>query len=162
MRSGIPCAIGFNGFLRALLGDRALLSPSPARCASIVANLTSASRCQDHTTSPSKICALVCRTKPRPSHPAPNVRDDRDTPLLWARDGQACKDDLPVGARGNIFGERNGQRRARSRSDLPVGQSVRHFRKAPTEIHRRWKLRSARVAKVLLAGVFKCVFFGPL
>jgi hypothetical protein len=23
----------------------------------------------------------------RPSHPLPNVRDDRDTPLLWARDG---------------------------------------------------------------------------
>jgi len=23
-------------------------------------------------------------TLPRPSHPAPNVRDDRDTPLLWA------------------------------------------------------------------------------
>jgi hypothetical protein len=23
----------------------------------------------------------------RPSHPAPNVRDDRDTPLLWERDG---------------------------------------------------------------------------
>jgi hypothetical protein len=24
---------------------------------------------------------------PRPLHPAPNVRDDRDTPLLWERDG---------------------------------------------------------------------------
>src|SRR3984957_14465781 len=23
----------------------------------------------------------------RPPHPAPNVRDDRDTPLLWVRDG---------------------------------------------------------------------------
>jgi hypothetical protein len=23
----------------------------------------------------------------RPPHPAPNVRDDRDTPLLWGRDG---------------------------------------------------------------------------
>jgi len=29
--SGIPCANGFNGFLRARLGDRALLPPSPAR-----------------------------------------------------------------------------------------------------------------------------------
>src|SRR5579863_4193617 len=30
VHSGIPCAIGFNGFLRSLPGDRALLSPSPA------------------------------------------------------------------------------------------------------------------------------------
>jgi hypothetical protein len=29
-RSGLPCAIGFNGFLRALPGERALLSPSLA------------------------------------------------------------------------------------------------------------------------------------
>jgi hypothetical protein len=38
--------------------------------------------------------AWLCRTLqvsfvlsilPRPSHPAPNVRDDRDTPLMWAR-----------------------------------------------------------------------------
>src|SRR5579872_4620057 len=28
--TGIPCASGFNGFLRALPGDRAFLSPSPA------------------------------------------------------------------------------------------------------------------------------------
>jgi hypothetical protein len=30
----------------------------------------------------------------RPSHPAPNVRDDRDTPLLWVRDSDRCKSDL--------------------------------------------------------------------
>jgi hypothetical protein len=29
-QSGFSCANGFNGFLRALSGDRALLSPSPA------------------------------------------------------------------------------------------------------------------------------------
>jgi hypothetical protein len=28
---------------------------------------------------------------PRPSHPAPDVRDDRDTPLLWERDGATMK-----------------------------------------------------------------------
>ena len=33
-------------------------------------------------------------TLPRPSHPAPNVRDDRDTPLSWARDGGSCRGDL--------------------------------------------------------------------
>ena len=41
---------GFNGFLRALPGDRAFLSPSLANES---ANLTPASRRQDHTTSPS-------------------------------------------------------------------------------------------------------------
>ena len=36
----------------------------------------------------------------RPSHSAPNVRDDRDTPLLIGYGtGGACRDDLPVGAR---------------------------------------------------------------
>jgi hypothetical protein len=41
---------GFNGLFRALPGDRALLPPSPADRS---ANLTPASGCQDHTTSPS-------------------------------------------------------------------------------------------------------------
>jgi hypothetical protein len=56
--SGTPCANGFNGFLRALSGDRALLSPSLVDCS---ANLTPASRHQDHTTSPSASGAFVSR-----------------------------------------------------------------------------------------------------
>ncbi len=71
-----------DGFLRNLPGDRAFLPPSPARCASIATELTSASRSQDHTTSPSAIVPFVLRHHVRPSHPAPNVRDDRDTPLF--------------------------------------------------------------------------------
>src|SRR5712664_3611193 len=70
------------------------------------ANLTPASGRQDHTTSPSAAivsrqralcrsriqknppCNLFARkTLPRPSHPVPYVRDDRDTPLSW--DGMA-------------------------------------------------------------------------
>jgi hypothetical protein len=47
---GIPARNGFNGFLRDLPGDRAFLSPSLANES---ANLTPASRRQDHTTSPS-------------------------------------------------------------------------------------------------------------
>jgi hypothetical protein len=31
---------------------------------------------------------------PRPPHPAPNVRDDRETPLLWVRDSDRCRSDL--------------------------------------------------------------------
>jgi hypothetical protein len=48
-----PHANGFNGFLRALPGDRACLSPSRVQCVSIVTHLTPASGRQDHTTSPS-------------------------------------------------------------------------------------------------------------
>jgi hypothetical protein len=59
---------GFNGFLRALPGDRALLSPSLANES---ANLTPASRRQDHTTSPSAIGAVRQRRFLRPPHPAP-------------------------------------------------------------------------------------------
>src|SRR5229473_3607621 len=58
---GIPARNGFNGFLRALPGDRALLPPSPGgyvlskpgRADSTPPNLTPASGRQDHTTSPS-------------------------------------------------------------------------------------------------------------
>jgi len=49
---------GFNGFLRALPGDRALLPPS---LADYSANLTPASGRQDHTTSPSAPTPLVLR-----------------------------------------------------------------------------------------------------
>src|SRR6185437_10612873 len=66
--AGFPCAMVY-GLLRALPGDRAFLPPSPARCASIAADLTPASGRQDHTTSPSAMPALVARRHPRPPHP---------------------------------------------------------------------------------------------
>jgi len=53
---GIPARNGFNGFLLALPGDRAFLSPSPAL---LLADLTPASRRQDHTTSPSAPAPFV-------------------------------------------------------------------------------------------------------
>ena len=75
---------GFNGVLRALPGDRAFLPPSSAKR---LADLAPASGCQNHTTSPSAsgsfVGALTARCDPmRPSHPALNVRDDREAPLL--------------------------------------------------------------------------------
>src|SRR5207244_7564235 len=45
---------------------------------------------------------LACPTLPRPSHPAPNVRDDRDTPLLVGRDAWSCTGDLGQ-SRSGIF-----------------------------------------------------------
>jgi hypothetical protein len=53
---GIPARNGFNGLFRALPGDRAFLSPSSADTS---ANLTPASRRQDHTTSPSALALFV-------------------------------------------------------------------------------------------------------
>jgi hypothetical protein len=68
---------GFNGFLRALPGDR-LVDTVASGVAS--AGLTPAPGCQDHTTSPSATAPFV-RALPRPPHPAAYVRDDRETPL---------------------------------------------------------------------------------
>ena len=47
----------------------------------------SASGYQAHTTSPFAPAAARHALRARPSHPAPNVRDDRDTPLLQEEDG---------------------------------------------------------------------------
>jgi hypothetical protein len=68
---------GFNGFLRARPGDRACCLRRQR-----IANLISASGYQAHTTSPSAFAPFVNAPPKRPSHPAPNVRDDRDTPLF--------------------------------------------------------------------------------
>src|SRR3977135_2161406 len=95
---GIPARNGFNGFLRALPGDRALLPPSPCGLKVLSSpvepneppqDLTPASRRQDHTTSPYATTSLVrslliahksfnspCnpfarKTLPRPPHPSP-------------------------------------------------------------------------------------------
>jgi hypothetical protein len=73
---------GFNGFLRALSGDRALLSPSSAESPS--ADLTPASRRQDHTTSPSASAPFVSSTISVHRIP-PRVRDDREPPLDGTR-----------------------------------------------------------------------------
>jgi hypothetical protein len=81
---GIPRASGFNGFLRDL-GDRAFLPPSSLRSL-LLKNLTPASGRQDHTTSPSASSAFRLAASRRPPHPAPNVRDDRETPLISRRD----------------------------------------------------------------------------
>jgi hypothetical protein len=79
-RSGIPCAMVLR-FPSCSPRRPGLLSPSSAQCASIVADLISASGYQAHTTSPSA-WRPSSRAQQRPSRPAPNVRDDRETPLL--------------------------------------------------------------------------------
>jgi hypothetical protein len=46
--------------------------------------------------------ALACLTLPHPPHPAPNVRDDREAPLLWEQDGGSFRSDLGL-RRSKIF-----------------------------------------------------------
>ena len=68
---------GFNGFLRALPGDR-LVDTVAGGVAS--ASLTPAPGCQDHTTSPSASAPFV-KGATRVHRIPPRVRDDREPPL---------------------------------------------------------------------------------
>src|SRR5262245_46711609 len=95
--SGLPCAMVLR-LIRALPGDQALLSPSSTDRSH---DLTPAQGRQDHTISPSASCCSSHNT-PRPSHPAPNVRDDREAPLLVSAGRADARSDLPDNARGKV------------------------------------------------------------
>ena len=74
---GIPARSGFNGFLRALPGDRACLSPSPANSIRKLDASVGASGPHDFAVRLSAV-----RQRRRHVHRIPpRVRDDRDTPL---------------------------------------------------------------------------------
>jgi hypothetical protein len=70
---------GFNGLLRALPGDRAFLSPSPAACPCWLDISVEISGPRGFAV---RVRCIRLLHRPRPSHPAPNVRDDREAPLL--------------------------------------------------------------------------------
>ena len=80
---------GFNGFLRALPGDRACLPPSPLRSL-LLRNLMPASGHQDHTTSPSAGPRARQSRGSRPPHPAPTFVTMANAPLR-DRTGQVLK-----------------------------------------------------------------------
>jgi hypothetical protein len=67
--SGIPHAMVLTAYF-ALPGDRAFLPPSSLRSL-LLRDLTPASGCQDHTTSPSAHNVIRLLTLLRPPHPAP-------------------------------------------------------------------------------------------
>jgi hypothetical protein len=120
---------GFNGLLRALPGDRALLPPSPCGLTASLArlghpsppqDLTPASGRQDHTTSPSAttsfVCAPVDRSRAQRTALQPRLRADaaastasRPTSVTIAsrpscgRDGRILSGDLPDGLSGIFF-----------------------------------------------------------
>jgi len=77
--SGLPCAMVY-GLWRALPGERALLPPSPAL---LIADLTPASRSQDHTLLPSASAPLVNGTSTSIAS-RPTFRDDAYAPLVEA------------------------------------------------------------------------------
>ena len=95
---------GFNGFLRALPGDRALLPPSSPRSV-LLENLTPASGRQDHTASPSADKRLRLWRRLTSIASLPYVRDDRETPLCVGRDGED-EEVICLGSEPKYFCER--------------------------------------------------------
>jgi hypothetical protein len=96
---------GFNGLFRALPGDRALLPPSLTDRS---ANLTPASGCQDHTTSPSAIAPFVKGTIsvhciPHPTSVTTAKRPSCERGMGTDIDGFATSENQ------NIFARRAGQ-----------------------------------------------------
>ncbi len=82
---------GLTAYSALSLVSRALLPPSPAR--SSHAGLISASGYQDHAASPYAIRRTRLMHRKRPSHSAPNTRDDREAPLLI---GHGTREEVPV------------------------------------------------------------------
>src|SRR6202171_1866193 len=72
---------------------------------------------------------IARKTLPRPSHPAPNVRDDRETPLLVGRDGRSCRCDLG-GMKTEIFFEKSEIRLDSPVKKPPDGQITTRQRRA--------------------------------
>ena len=82
---GTPRAMVY-GLYRAHLGEPGFLATVIPEQLSLPGNLTPASGCRAHTSSPSASGALVRRTFCVHRSP-PRERDDRDSPLLVGRDG---------------------------------------------------------------------------
>jgi hypothetical protein len=121
--AGIPCTMVLR-LIRALPGDRALLPPSPVVRSHELSASVGAPGPHDFAVRDSIIrrAKKLHLTLPRPSHPASNVRDDREAPLLWERDGDSCKFDLGS-SRSDLFSHTGLDRFSQRRGDLPVGQS---------------------------------------
>ena len=90
---------GFNGFLRALPGDRACLSPSLCVALRKLDASVEASGPHDFAV---RLSAVRQQHHQRPPHPAPDVRDDRETPLV-GRDGAHLCGDLRAAETGIFF-----------------------------------------------------------
>jgi hypothetical protein len=103
VHTGIPCAMVLTAYSALSLVNRALLSPSPVRCASIVTRLTPASGRRDHTASPSAKSRARHARGSASTAPCPAFVAIASRPSWWDRMAQVRKGDLPVGARRKIW-----------------------------------------------------------
>src|SRR6202166_1254854 len=107
------------------------LSPATGSFATVArgvasTNLTPASGCQDHTTSPSASGALVLKRHPRPPHPAPRFVTLRNAPL-W--DGTAGNREVIW-----VFGKAEyfcGEALTQGSKNNPTSKSVGRFNPTP-------------------------------
>ena len=112
---------GFNGFLRALPGDR-LVDTVAGGVAS--ADLTPAPGCQDHTTSPSESAPLVCSASASTaSRPAAVTIACRPS---VGRDGGSCRSDLPDGGSGLFLRTVLDKRKPEGELICPSGSRLSH------------------------------------
>jgi hypothetical protein len=121
---GIPCAMVLTVSF-ALSSVTGLVCHRRPQEAWLLENLTPASGRQDHTTSPSARQRVRPSRALRPSHPVPNVRDDRETPLLMRTGRGRYSGDLRFG-KTEIFllrGLDKGKTVEQACGDLPVGQT---------------------------------------
>jgi hypothetical protein len=129
--TGIPRAMVLR-LIRALPGDRALLPPSlRGLCVSgpkgrhrYLAKLDPSVGGSGPHDFAGRIKAARPAAPTRPSHPAPNTRDDRVAPLSRVRDAQTRTTDLPDGASGILWAkEVNGRIVLRPLANVPFRAS---------------------------------------
>ena len=104
IHTGLPRANGFNGFLRTLPGVPGLIAtvtPEKRLLASHELDL-SVGRSGPYDFAVREDVVRLA-TPSRPSHPAPNVRDDAQRRSCGARDGGMIGVDLPDGTSGLFF-----------------------------------------------------------
>jgi len=94
-RSGLPCAIGFNG----CFGLSLVIGLSCHHCRRDCRSNRRQRDASVEASGPHDFAVRIACTRlvhaTRPSHPAPNVRDDREAPLFRARDARKNASDLP-------------------------------------------------------------------
>src|ERR1700742_3466683 len=100
---GLPCAMALR-LIRALPGDPAFLSPSPA---GLTADLTPTLGRQDHTLSPYAGLRIVTRSR-RPPRPAPTSVTTADVPSWRDRMGEDMPE-IVTAEKQNIFSTGSGR-----------------------------------------------------
>jgi hypothetical protein len=102
--TGIPCANGFNGFLRALPGEPGFFATVACEGGHRLCKLdTSVGMSGPHDFAVRAQRHSSFRRRPRPSHPASRFVTIAHTPLLPRRDGASFGFDLPDGTSRIFF-----------------------------------------------------------